>query len=90
MSKWPATSRFDKCSVFVAPAVFRELYCRVTNPARALMFWDADVRGSGALFAKFRQRMMQLLQEVCVLSCQFMLLLWSLLGRIRRLSCGQR
>ena len=45
-------------------AAFRELYCRATNPARALMLWDADVRAAQGRFADFRARMMALLQEV--------------------------
>lgn len=47
-------------------AAFRELYCRATNPARALMLWDADVRAAGSNFADFRARMMALLKEVTI------------------------
>ncbi len=45
-------------------AAFRELYCRATNPARALMLWHADVRAARGRFADFRSRMLALLQEV--------------------------
>ena len=44
-------------------AAFRELYCEVINPARPLMFWDANVRARGALFAAWRRHMMALVQE---------------------------
>lgn len=36
------------------------------------MWWDADVRGAPALFAGFRSRMMQLLQEVRAAAANWM------------------
>ena len=47
-------------------AALRELHCGAIYPLRQAMFWDADVRGAPALFARYRGRMLQLLKEVPV------------------------